>query len=239
MHFVRLLLCLSALSLMFGCTHQLEIKNLNQYQASSLTTLPKDFSIGVATSNTEQTGKTLVTGVAEGLCKYTGNLVYPFYPGSSRPVDLIANVNVHPEYHGSGWNFLINFPGFLIWTPAWNGYVYRPSYNTDIELLRGSDGARLDAFSLPIALDVRHAEFDRTWTEISWLEFGVIALLGGVVFTQYDPDVTPPLECAIREPVGGYIAQEIAGRLRNARYLDEILQQKAGAQPGSAATAAP
>lgn len=222
MNMLRFVLLSTALFFTFGCSHSLEIKNLHQYQASSLITMPKQLSIGVSTSNTQDNGKTLVTGVANGLAKYAGNIVYPYYPANSRQVDIIANVTIRSDHRGSGWNFLIEWPGFLIWTPAWNGYVYRPSYRVDIELIRAADNMRMDSFSMPIDLNVRHAEIDRTWTEISWLEVSAIAFISGFVFIQYDDDVTPLLEREIKEPVGDYIAQEIANRIMNSRYFEAI-----------------
>lgn len=227
----RLIFTCFAIVFLFGCSHHLEIKNLDDYQASSLHTLPKDFTIGVSTSNTEKNGKLLVTGLANGLSKYTGSVIYPYYPSSAKSADLVTNVTVRSDHKGSGWNFLINFPGFLIWAPAWNGYVYRPSYDVDIELLRGSDLSKLDTFSVPIDLNVRHAEMDRTWTEISWFEVGIIALVGGIVFTEYDTDVTPLLEREIKIPIGDYLAQEIASRITSTDIIERIKAEKiAGAE---------
>lgn len=220
MRMLRFVLLPSVIVFIFSCSHPLEIKNLHQYQASSLVTMPKHLSIGISTSNTRDNGKALVTGIANGLSKYIGDIVYPYYPAQSRQVDIVSNVTVRPDHHGSGWNFLIEWPGFLIWAPAWNGYVYRPSYKVDIKLVRPSDGMSIDSFSIPIDLNVRHAEIDRTWTEISWLEVSAIAFISGFVFIQYDNDVTPLLERKIKGPIGDYIAQEIASRIMKSGHLD-------------------
>ncbi len=201
---------------------------MHLYEASSLRTMPKNFSIGVSTNNTGGNGRTLVTGVANGLAKYTGNMVYPYNLNDSQKVDLIAKVAVKPEYNGSYWNFLINFPGFLFWVPAWNGYVYDSTYNVDIELIDGVDSSVISTFTMPIHMDIRHADMDRTWTEISWLEVGAIALIGGIWFIQYDTDVTPLLEREIKTPVGDYIAQEIAKRVTDAGFVQKVENRKAG-----------
>jgi hypothetical protein len=53
-----------------------------------------------------------------------------------------------------------------------------------------------------------------TWTEIGWLEVGVIPFFGGLIFAgTYDPDVTPLVMDKIEQPVGDYIAQEIVSRI--------------------------
>ena len=223
---LRLATFLALVGLICGCSHHLEIKNLHEYHSSSLHKLPDSLSIGVSTSNTEQNGKLLVNGLANSLGKYTNQVVYPYLPVSTNKVDLVTTVAVHPDHKGSGTNFWINFPGFLIWAPAWNGYIYRPTYKVDIELLRGSDLLRLDTFSVPIVLDVRHAEMDRTWTEISWFEVGIIALIGGIAFTDYDDDVTPLLEYEIKAPIGDYLAEKIVARATSSDILRRIRQEK-------------
>ena len=211
-----------------GCSHTLEVKNLSDYQSASMSKLPNDLSLGISTSNTNQNGQVLVTGAAQAISGYVTHLVYPYSATSSKDVDVIVKIAVKSNHQGSGANFFINFPGFLVWAPAWNGYVYKPSYAVDVNLVSTYDSSAIDSFSIPINLDVRHASIGRTWTEISWFEFGAIALIGGVVFTQYDDDITPLVEAAVQKTVGDYIAQEIATRLHNSKKMVEIVNRKKG-----------
>lgn len=222
MKFLRLALLLSALCFLFGCSHHLEINNLHEYQTSSFSTLPKDLTIGVTTSSPEKDGKTLVTGMATSLSKYSSNVIYPYAPSSGKKPDIITNVAIHPKHEGSGLNFLINFPGFLVWAPAWNGYQYYPSYDINIDIVSGSDNSRIDSFKIPIKLDVNHSDIGRTWTEISWFEVGSIALISGFVFINYDDDITPMVEREIKGPIGDYLAQEIINRIRNSSIIEKI-----------------
>lgn len=221
----KLFLWIVGLVLLSGCSHQLEVKNLHHYQANSLVSLPKHLSIGVITPNEPQNGQTLVTGTANALTKYAGNVVYPYLPNSLQPVDVVTKISVSPNHRGSGWNFLINWPGFLIFTPAWHGYVYHPTYDVGVELISASNQQLIDSFTIPIELDVRHAEMDRTWTEISWFEVSIIALVGGIVFTQYDDDVTPPLEREVKGTIGDYIAQEIVKRVASSTNFKAISKE--------------
>ena len=96
----------------------------------------------------------------------------------------------------------------------------------DVNLVKGDGIEEIDSFSIPIELDVRHADINRTWTGISWLEYGVIAFLGGLAFMEYDDKVSPILADEIREPIGEYIAQEIMGRLNNGKVLGKIKDGK-------------
>jgi len=192
-----------------GCSHPLEVRNINQYKASRQS-FAKELIVGVTTPNTVNDGKVLVDGTVQHLGFYSGKVIYPAMP--DRPCDVLCRVTVSPRHKGSAGNFLVNFPGFLVWAPAWHGYIYKPGYDIDVDLTT-PQGEPLDSFSLPIDLDVRHADLDRSWTELSWLEVGVIALVGGVVFTQYDDDVTALVEADTKRHLGGYIAQEIMARI--------------------------
>ena len=138
-------------------------------------------------------------------------------PGGQIEADFVARIHVRPEYRGSGWNFLINFPGFLVWMPAWHGYVYKANYEVETVLTRGSDNRQIDSWTVPVRLNLRHAEFDRTWTEISWLEVGAIAFLGGLYCITYDDDVSPIVARETQKPLGDYVAQQIVSRLNQFR----------------------
>lgn len=200
--------------LISGCSHRLEVKNLNEFRSSSLAArLGKPASIGVNFESDYNNLRPLVKEVATELQKYTSEVVFPYNPNGYKKADVEARVDIRPSYRGSGVNFLINFPGFLVWAPAWNGYVYKAELKVKVDLVDTQSGQSLDSFTLPINLDIRQAEIDRTWTEVSWLEVGVIALIGGMVFTQYDPDVTSPLIDHVRETLGKHIAEEIVNRL--------------------------
>lgn len=211
---------------LLGCSHGLEVRNLSKYQSSSLNTLSKDLSIGIITANTNQDGQLLVTGAAQALNGYVGRIVYPYAANMAHDVDVISKITVRTDHSGSGYNFWINFPGFLVWAPAWNGYLYEPTYDIDVNMMSAVDNAPIDSFTIPIKLDVRHAEFDRTWIELSWLEWGAIAFIGGLYSMQYDPDVTPLVETAVQKPIGDFIAQEIAQRLGTSRHYDALVQRR-------------
>lgn len=205
-----------------GCSHPLTIKNLQTYENRSMMSLEQPLSIGIIPQAGDIHCERLVKGVGEALGKYSANVMLPYSKGSLKCVDVLTNINVRPKYEGSGWNFLINWPGFLIFTPAWNGYVYSVDYNVDIALTRASDNSNIDTFNIPINLNIRHAAIDRTWTEISWFEVSAIALIGGIVFIQYDDDVSPLVMDKIYGPVGDYIAQEIVSRINNAGGFVQI-----------------
>jgi hypothetical protein len=219
--FVTSLLCVGMV-LMGGCSHPLTIKNLSTYQSFGITSFDKLVKIGIVTDTTEPEEKTLLNGVASALGNYSAQVIMPYQPSSQREVDVVAHVDIESVHKGSGWNFLINWPGFLVFAPAWNGYIYEIKYTINCTLTKGTTKETIDQFKIPIALDIRHARINRTWTEISWLEVSAIAFVGGFVFISYDNSVTPLVSEKIENPIGKYIAQEIVKRINAHGGLSQI-----------------
>jgi len=202
--------------LLGGCAHQLEIKNISQYMSLDYPAMDKKIRIAVQPSAEDVSTRQLADNVARELNRYA-EVVY----GNTTNADVVAYFDITPEYFGSGWNFLINWPGFLIWTPAWHGYVYTVNYDVDVKLHKPGQNEPFDHFKLPINLNIRHSSFDRTWTEISWLEYSVIAFVGGLVFIQYDDDVSPLIVAEEGPTLGNYIAKVIVSRSNKKLQLKE------------------
>jgi len=205
-----------------GCTHKLTVRNLDDYRFSGMPKLQKPMTIGVVENGSEKYGSVVVNFIATEMRRSGAQVQveYPYVSAVTNHVDVIANISVKPKFKGSGANFLINFPGFLVWAPAWNGYVYKANFDIHVDLTKGSSpGTVYNSFDLPINLDIRHAAIDRTWTEVSWLEFGVIAFIGGIVFIGYDSDVTPVLMREIEQPIGEYAAKKILMEIGNPKEL--------------------
>lgn len=208
------ILCLAAS--LSGCTHALEVKNRDNFSVTSSAPARSEMAIGVITDNDVENGKRLVDATVESLRYRLKSIVYP-YSGANEKIDMAVTMKVESRHKGSGLNFLINWPGFLIWTPAWNGYIYEPTYDIRITFMDPVKGTVIDTFNVPIKLDVRHADINRTWTEISWFEVSLIALIGGIVFTEYDPKVTPLVEREMRQELGAYLAEKILLQLARQR----------------------
>lgn len=209
---MKLVASIVLISFFSGCAHQLEIKNLSMYRNTSLKSFETQASVGIASDAQEMEGKRLVKEVADALQKYNVRATTSTSQNKQN-LDYIATFKLDSDYKGSGWNFLINWPGFLIFTPAWHGYNYTIEHNLSVILTDAKLGTQIDTFNIPIKLDIRHAAINRTWTEIGWLEWGIIPLVGGVFFTQYDDNVTPIAHDKAFPVLADNIAQEIASRL--------------------------
>jgi hypothetical protein len=209
---VTIWLCVAAM-LMGGCTHELTIENSELYSTFGAPNLDKPLRIGIATDASQPEERKLLDGVASALTAYSARVVMPYGTASEKEVDAVVSIDVRTEHNGSGWNFLVNWPGFLIFTPAWHGYNYEVKYTVNCVIRKAGSKDIVDQFQLPIALDIKHASYNRTWTEVSWLEVSVIAFVGGLVFINYDDSITPLVSEKVQTPLGKYIAQEIVKRI--------------------------
>lgn len=197
-----------------GCQHGLTIKNLDTYRNPGVVS-QKPATVGLVVDAKDSSSARLAPGIAAGLRNASTEVLYPYVATGERKADVQAQVSISPTYKGSGANFFINFPGFLIFTPAWNGYVYKVDYDIAVNLTRVANSAPLGSFNLPVHLNLRHADYNRTWTEISWLEVGAIAFVGGLVFMDYDDNVSPLAADAASSTLGTYVASEIVKRLND------------------------
>lgn len=196
--------------LVSGCSHQLQVKNLHLYQAESVDSPAVNSRVGITGNISSLEDNRMVHAIADSLKKNGFRVVQPYYANqNSEPVDYVINVSTLSEYKGSGWNFLINFPGFLIFTPAWHGYNYKADFDYNVDITKTQNNEKLPRLSVPVHMDIRHAAMNRTWTEISWVEFGAIALIGGIVFIRYDNNVTPLLIDKTEYKIGDYVAGKI------------------------------
>lgn len=191
-----------------GCSHAMRITNLDQYKPPRSPPLDPQRTIGVTAGNaTDATTREYVDAIASGLSR-DGSFTRVIYPYDGRGgADFVVDIRVEPRYSGEPTNFFVNWPGFLIFAPAIWGYGYQAQIDTSVSL-RASDGATGE-LAIPTVFKFRQAEADRTWTELGWFEVGIIPLIGGLVFTQYDTDVTPEFVSKVAPTYGSYVAQRI------------------------------
>lgn len=215
-HLVRCIVVLTGvLALASGCAHPLVVKNLDTYQVSGSMAQATKKSIGVTATCATYNDQLILNGVADNLRRYAGSVVTPYTKGDDQKVDVVANIDLRSQYDGSGVNFLITWPGFLIWTPAWNGYVYHIRHDFDITLRDGESDDTIETFSIPVALSVRHADMNRTaLAEVGgWFFWSVPAFIGGFIHIGYDRNVSQLEAKEVAPVLGDFVAQEIVRRI--------------------------
>ena len=199
-----------------GCTHKMEVTNLDNYRVMTAPPARSTRTLGVTTGNaSDPRNERYVSAIVEAL-KKNGNLssvIYPFNRSMHQDlVDAVVDIAVNPSYDGRGSNFFVNFPGFLIFAPAIWGYGYTADIKTDYAIATPT-GDLVTQQNISTSYEFRHADMGRTWTEVSWFEVGIIALVGGVAFTGYDHDVTDEFISTISPHYGSFVAQKIVAGL--------------------------
>ncbi len=228
---VAILAILMALLAISGCSHQLEIRNMGSYKSADNIVPTTSKTVGVIPSYANFYDQVIINGVVDHLRRYSKEVIVPYSKTSERKVDLLAKVDLRSEHYGNGFNFIVDWPGSLILTPAWRGYEYDVRYNFSIGLEDGHNGKTLEKFNLPIRLDIRHADLNRTWLAgVGWLFWSIPTFIGGIFHTEYDDYLTPQLTLTVAAPLGDYVAREMVKRIQG--QSDRLANPAAAAEDG-------
>lgn len=199
---------------MTGCTHPMSVTNLNTYHNKSIVPLDEHLRIGLRANAADLNGHRLIYAIGRDLLKYNAQGTAATEE-TNTSADVIADISVVSRQKGSGWNYWADFPGFLIWFPAWHGYNYDVMYDIDVTLSDARTGKLIQSIYIPVRLDVKHADIGRTWVDgVAWPTLGLSALIGGLNNMTYDPAVTPLIEQEAAPVLADYVAQQIALNLR-------------------------
>lgn len=213
------LLLVVTLALGVGCTHELAVKNLDTY--STPTRLEgSDRRINVAilpfSGGPDETYyfNALLDRIHQSPAVEEVRTDYVIGQSGSFQPDVVLSIDPQVSYRSSGWNFLINWPGFLIFTPAWNGYVYHADILTKVGI-HDRNGQPIFEDTIPISYDIRQAEMDRTiWTGLTWLEWSVLALVGGVYNAfVFDDDIVPQLQVHVKDNYSTYVGNKVRPKI--------------------------
>lgn len=193
-----------------GCTHPMAITNMDNYHNKTIVALDERLRIGIRANAADLNGHRFVHAVSRDLLKYNAQSTTAI-DDNNEFIDVIANISVVSKYKGSGWNFWADFPGFLIWFPSWHGYNHHVMYDIDVTLNDAKTGKLINSMYIPVRLDVKYADIDRTWVDgVAWPTIGVSALIGGLHNMTYDETVTPLVEQEAAPVLADYVAQQIA-----------------------------
>jgi hypothetical protein len=200
-------------SLLFiGCSHPMHITNSDDYFTPPSAQSKKPVRLGVTSSsmNHPQNSK-YVTAIVDALQKSSSieRVIYPYNSSAHQDmVDAVVDISIKTRYDGKGSNFFVNWPGFLIFAPAIWGYGYSAEIETQANIASVKDG-KSQQITIPTRYEFRQADMSRTWTEVGWLEVGIIPLIGGIVFTGYDNDITDEFIKNVAPGYGPYVAKKI------------------------------
>jgi hypothetical protein len=205
-----ILTLLTAIAVLIGCTHPLTVTNINNYKPTSIIALKTPMNIAIRPTAPDLQGHRMIHAISRDLLKYNAESTTAFTDNQSG-IDVIADIAVVPQYRGSGWNFWVDFPGFLIWAPAWHGYNYHANYDIDVRLSDAKTGKLINTIFVPVRMKVKHADMNRTWTTgVGIPTLGIAPLIGGLVTMNYDETVTPLVNQQADPILADYVAQKIA-----------------------------
>jgi hypothetical protein len=211
-----MLLLVMSIFVLSGCTHSLHITNLDEHVLRPVAPLKEPVKVGVSSSNEmHPLNGRYVNAIVDAL-KHNGSIEHVVYPYSrattTAPVDVLVDIAVNPKYDGKGSNFFVSFPGFIIFAPAIWGFGYEARIDTQVSMTNLKTNVT-QQIAAPANYSFRHADFDRTWTEVGWFEVGIIPLIGGIVFTGYDSDITDLFISKVSSSYGPFIANKIMDSL--------------------------
>ena len=192
-----------------GCTHALQINNTGAYY--KIAHAPKRLAIRLVDASLGD-GQQLFQATYEALRTHpdvADVLLKDQEP--ERATDATVTLRTTTKYDGSGWNYLITFPGFILFTHAWNGFVYKADVSTEVEVALNGN-ANKTAHTIDTSYDLRHCDFGRGaaassgWYLPGW---GGTNLIVGLFMISYDTDVTPEFLEKVRPTYGAYIANSV------------------------------
>ena len=134
-----------------------------------------------------------------------------------KETDATVTLRTDTKYDGSGWNFLITFPGFIVFTHAWNGFVYTAAVSTQMDVALNGKGGKVSR-QIDTVYDIRHCDFGRGaaassgWYLPGW---GATNIVVGLFMVGYDTDATPEFLEKVRPTYGVYIANSIVDMVAN------------------------
>lgn len=193
-----------------ACTHTMNVRNLNQYVKHANSPRKLIVSLEDGSRGSEQK---YFSFVHEALATHP-DVSRVMMAGEAQPdavPDVVVKVTPQAKYNGSGWNYLITFPGFALFAHAWNGYVYSADLVTEVEV--STPGSPEVARSnITTTYNMRHCDFERgAWTSSGWYTpgWGGLNLIIGFFMVNYDEDSTPAFQKEIRSAYGQFIANSI------------------------------
>lgn len=226
----RLLLLSFVLLLVMGCTHNLRITNGDVMATSDVKPI-KAVKIGFINSQ-----DTLINSAIEetSLNAMVTETKKNCITDTCSNLDYLIELTNTMNYSASGENFLITFPGFLIFTHAWLGYKYNVAIDTQSKLI-DSKGQVLSEQKISTPYEFRYTSFVRgaTTSLVGWFTpgWGVIDVVPGMIFaTSYDDRANNELIDKIKPSYKSFVSGKI---------LEQIAQQQnAAAAPDVKASAA-
>ena len=206
-----------------GCTYPLTILNEDEFQPSPCVPISLPVSLGYV-----PIGDRLCDGVpnriGERAFEYGVSRVRPVY-GPGEDIDCVIRLSRTTDYRSSGVNFLITFPGFLIFAHAAFGYRYYVNIVTDSRLQDGT-GKYLGTATIETPYEIAYTSYARGSSSAAWGWCGFLlfpplwigSIVKGIVYAvRYDREATPDFERAAEPSYTSFVASKVMEQVSRQR----------------------
>lgn len=203
-----------------GCAHPLEVKQRmgsdSLMYAVQRSTWKSNFAVGVEPfqSGDRYADVCYASLVRELQAAETFKGVIQNFTGGEfeeRP-DFVFEVQITPEYRiDRGKNFAIQWPGFIIFMPAWHGLVYTLLIHTTVTIKSHPGGDVIDIVSSEENYRVKYTSPGRgilTGFPIGWFFFGALSLLSNA-HIEWSDSMRDDAYLRISREYGIIVAQKV------------------------------
>ena len=199
-----------------GCRHELEVENLYQYsKQAEIDKSQEGLVISLIPSSSFH--RDFYHLVSEKMEMLGGYKVDVF--GDRDRADMTISIK---DFCGgtSDWtNFLVCFPGFILFTHAWLGYRYVCEPRWDVIAIDRNINKELFRQTIDMELELRYAGPSKTWANIVGLcavGVGWSVVNGICVAISYDEDATEELFRTTQDAMATYVAQQLVKKINSA-----------------------
>lgn len=190
----------------------MQVVNLHEYRLNAQAL--RELNLSLDRWGPDETSRALQQAAEDGLATHSSvaRVVDADEAPSDFSADYVVTLSPTARFDGSGLNYLITFPGFLLFTHAWYGFAYEADVTTEIAVRRPGDAAPLASRMVATDWHFRFCDRDRgVLSSSGWYTpgYGGLNLIYGFFMIQYDPDATNPLLRAIHDAYGDFIANQV------------------------------
>lgn len=122
--------------------------------------------------------------------------------------DYVVLVRMTEKYEGSGWNFLICWPGLIVLAQVWHGYEYHATLASEVDIV----DSRLRATKIrdTARFDITYTDADRgVATGFGLFYYTAVGLIMAPVMCTYDPDGTRLFRGQVAADWGDHLATKV------------------------------
>lgn len=195
-----------------GCKHDLEIKNLDDYAAPKYgESANRDLVLQINGLSREKPAELLCAEIGKSLSENFGYEVVGRGVSARDKSDVSVSIDVKAVGDASWTNFLISWPGCIIFLPPWIGYSYDATFAIKCSMVASVTGAEIGTFTQMVNLHMRFADEGSTIGPNLWLVlYTVPGLVNAFSVTSFDNDIWDRLSDKGYATIGELVAVQVA-----------------------------